>query len=93
MCGEDDGRRVGGNAGVVVSNVGGASDRIEKDGLFCDEVAIVMGGQGWPDLAGHSPDWWRGALCGNGIVAGAEQCDDGNRFDGDGCSAVCMLEP
>lgn len=32
-------------------------------------------------------------VCGNGILEGAEQCDDGNLFDGDGCSAVCTHEP
>lgn len=32
-------------------------------------------------------------VCGDGTVAGAEQCDDGNVFDGDGCSALCVAEP
>ena len=31
-------------------------------------------------------------VCGNGIVEGAEQCDDGNTADGDGCSANCIIE-
>ena len=31
-------------------------------------------------------------LCGNGTVEGAEQCDDGNNVDNDGCSATCTLE-
>ena len=31
-------------------------------------------------------------VCGDGIVAGGEQCDDGNSFNGDGCSAVCTIE-
>ena len=30
--------------------------------------------------------------CGNGIVDHGEQCDDGNRTDGDGCSEYCMFE-
>jgi cysteine-rich repeat protein len=30
--------------------------------------------------------------CGNGVVEENEQCDDGNRNDGDGCSASCSLE-
>ena len=30
--------------------------------------------------------------CGDGIVNGLEQCDDGNFVDGDGCSASCVLE-
>lgn len=30
--------------------------------------------------------------CGNGIVEDDEQCDDGNRVGGDGCSKYCMFE-
>src|SRR2546428_9962874 len=30
--------------------------------------------------------------CGNGIVEGTEECDDGNTTSGDGCSATCQLE-
>ncbi|HEY1550313.1 MAG TPA: DUF4215 domain-containing protein [Kofleriaceae bacterium] len=30
--------------------------------------------------------------CGDGILDPDEQCDDGNDFDGDGCSASCQLE-
>ncbi|APR80178.1 Multiple EGF-like-domain protein 3 precursor [Minicystis rosea] len=33
------------------------------------------------------------ATCGDGITGGGEQCDDGNTTDGDGCSALCKLEP
>jgi cysteine-rich repeat protein len=31
-------------------------------------------------------------LCGNGVVEGSEECDDGNVIGGDGCSATCQLE-
>jgi len=31
--------------------------------------------------------------CGNGIVQSGEECDDGNRFDFDGCSSTCRVEP
>ena len=31
-------------------------------------------------------------ICGDGLVGGAEQCDDGNTADGDGCSATCTTE-
>ena len=30
--------------------------------------------------------------CGNGVVEGAEACDDGGVVDGDGCSSTCALE-
>lgn len=34
-----------------------------------------------------SPD-----VCGDYVVTGAEECDDGNTLDGDGCSASCKLD-
>jgi cysteine-rich repeat protein len=30
--------------------------------------------------------------CGDGVLAGAEQCDDGNITHGDGCSSICTVE-
>ncbi len=30
--------------------------------------------------------------CGDGIVQGGEECDDGNTVSGDGCSSICRLE-
>jgi fibro-slime domain-containing protein len=33
------------------------------------------------------------AVCGDGIVGPGEQCDDGNTVSGDGCSALCQVEP
>ncbi len=35
---------------------------------------------------------FRSVICGDGVVGPAEQCDDGNAADGDGCSAVCQVE-
>ncbi len=32
-------------------------------------------------------------LCGNAVIDGGETCDDGNRAGGDGCSAICLVEP
>jgi cysteine-rich repeat protein len=32
------------------------------------------------------------AICGNGIMEGSEQCDDGNTSNGDGCSSSCTTE-
>lgn len=31
-------------------------------------------------------------VCGDGIVEGGEQCDDGNTVSSDGCSATCQIE-
>jgi cysteine-rich repeat protein len=33
------------------------------------------------------------ALCGDNRTDGSEECDDGNATSGDGCSAICRLEP
>ncbi len=33
-----------------------------------------------------------GAFCSDGIRNGAEQCDDGNFVDGDGCDHICQIE-
>ena len=32
------------------------------------------------------------AACGNYVIDAGEQCDDGNPFNGDGCSSSCQLE-
>lgn len=32
------------------------------------------------------------SICGNGIKEGAEQCDDGNITNGDGCDNLCKSE-
>ena len=31
-------------------------------------------------------------VCGDGVVGGTEQCDDGNTLNGDGCSSSCEIE-
>lgn len=32
------------------------------------------------------------SVCGNGVITGAEQCDDSNLVSGDGCSGTCTCE-
>lgn len=32
------------------------------------------------------------STCGDSLVSGAEECDDGNNSDGDGCSSSCVFE-
>lgn len=44
------------------------------------------------DLFKSSEDCTPTPTCGDGIVNGAETCDDGGRVAGDGCSATCTLE-
>jgi cysteine-rich repeat protein len=33
-----------------------------------------------------------GPLCGDGVVEAGEECDDGNAYSGDGCTAFCEIE-
>lgn len=33
------------------------------------------------------------AVCGNAVIEGAEECDDGDMLSGDGCSSGCTVEP
>jgi cysteine-rich repeat protein len=58
-------------------------------GAACvDQCAVDLGGSGpFYDacVAGCS-------LCGNGVLDGAEDCDDGNNAGGDCCDAACRFE-
>ncbi len=67
--------------GRVQITFGLTSDQgLEFGGWTLDDVCIVSWSQS-------------NASCGDGEVGGAEQCDDGNTVDGDGCSATCQNEP
>jgi len=62
---------------------GGAADDASESS---SKVTIDPNGDsstGAPPAPTATPD------CGDGDVAGGEVCDDGNRVDGDGCSATC----
>ncbi len=50
-------------------------------------VVVACGGD---DTMDNNPPV--GNFCGDGTAAGQEQCDDGNRTTGDGCSATCTNE-
>jgi cysteine-rich repeat protein len=67
----------------------------------CDVSCAAFGGvcnQRYPATCGHSLDADTNgvpdecAMCGNGVIEGAERCDDGNTFAGDCCSPTCQLE-
>jgi cysteine-rich repeat protein len=46
-------------------------------------------------IATKRPNWevvrWL-STCGNGVVEGKEECDDGDLQDNDGCSSLCKIE-
>ena len=53
-----------------------------------------LGGRGDPhSVAILDPTDIPPADCGDGIVSGPEQCDDGNLRSADGCDSYCRLEP
>ncbi len=55
--------------------------------LLLGACAHDSNGTGGDDGGGGVPPG-----CGDGVISGNEQCDDGNTADGDGCSHTCMLE-
>jgi TonB family protein len=57
------------------------------------------GGSGNPDDPGMCKEHCGEAaqapavpVCGDGSLDASEQCDDGNKLDGDGCSSTCRIE-
>ena len=57
--------------------------------LFAIASLLVVGGCGDNNSSSHDENL---PYCGNGMIEGTEQCDDGNTMDGDGCSATCQSE-
>jgi cysteine-rich repeat protein len=65
-------------AAPIACSVCEALNRVDRLGSDCDR----RDGGSWDGSCG----------CGDTVTAGFEECDDGNREDGDGCSAACELE-
>ena len=86
---------------IIVESTCGNGDREPRElcddgntanGDGCNLVCEVEGG-GWscsgePSVCNLIPV---GSTCGNNILEGSEQCDDGNRVDNDGCSNTCTI--
>jgi fibro-slime domain-containing protein len=66
---------------------------VSGDGCSAD-CAQVEAGYTCPDVSGSGGPCVKAPAntCGDGIVAGNEQCDDGNVNSGDGCSSSCAVE-
>ncbi|MFH1726041.1 MAG: LamG-like jellyroll fold domain-containing protein [Elusimicrobiota bacterium] len=64
-----------------------------------DEVAIYNRALTPEEISQHVDDGLAGkgyceayVPCGDGVIDAGEECDDGDRADGDGCSAACAVE-
>ncbi len=80
-----------GTYNMEITDDGGTPDPgddifIEKDDIELGEGEVYVIATAYLDMNG-----W-GEFCGDGIANACEECDDGNRDDGDGCSATCMDE-
>ncbi|HYC53686.1 MAG TPA: hypothetical protein VEL28_01935 [Candidatus Binatia bacterium] len=79
---------------VAETCTGGAAqcpaDALAANGAACDDGDACTGN----DVC-SSGQCAGSTICGNGSLEGAcaEECDDGNASDGDGCSSICTLEP
>ena len=66
-----------GSGGAIGDGGGGADALSDVRPLPRDALAI--------EIPPPSP-------CGNGIIDPGEECDDGNKISGDGCSRLCQIE-
>jgi cysteine-rich repeat protein len=80
---------IGGVAWATTASVTSGCGGGDSSGIGEDEdtgIPTPDGGDGG-DLDGADPI----PVCGNGAKEGVEECDDGNKVDGDGCQADCTL--
>lgn len=57
------------------------------------DLEVDAGAAGHDEADAGRDDVLAQATCGDGVREGDEACDDGDRRNGDGCSARCSLEP
>jgi cysteine-rich repeat protein len=69
-------------------DVGGRMLVVADHNALTDGLLDDLGNQ---QLAQNIVEWAAGE-CGNSILEGSEDCDDGNGEDGDGCDASCGIE-
>ena len=91
-------------SGLQLDGASWAQSRVNLDGIAGPGDSIQLrfdfgvdgcdGAVGWyvDEVDVYSCISDASAVCGDGVVEGAEQCDDGDVANGDGCSASCMVE-
>ena len=71
----------------------GSSSGGDDDNVNCTGAQIGTADGCCPDGANANTDEDCSPVCGNDVMESGEECDDGNTTPGDGCDAVCALEP
>ncbi|WP_437562042.1 hypothetical protein [Sorangium sp. So ce542] len=77
--------------GLVVTNQGTLSFDADSDGV--NESSVLTDEPLFAGATDPTVFTVRPAICGDGVLGRGESCDDGNRLDGDCCSAQCTAEP
>lgn len=72
-------------------------DEVCEPGVSADETCQEWGYEHGDAVYCTSECQWSTAdcsdsVCGDELVEGTEECDDGNRLGGDGCSELCVVE-
>ena len=77
----------------IDSQQGGRGLALSHRAVKSETVYVVVDAyQAKPQVADYQIRIDIDAACGNGVLEAAEDCDDSNTMDGDGCSATCMEE-
>jgi MYXO-CTERM domain-containing protein len=69
-----------------------ADEQVQLHFTLKTDGGLELGGWNVDELCVVGVGGAASALCGDGVVSGAEQCDDGNTTPGDGCDASCQTE-
>lgn len=73
-----------------MGGISGAGGGMPGTGGSSPSTGDGVPGTGGVSGTGGARPW--SAVCGDGIVAGSEACDDGNDLSFDGCNALCQIE-
>lgn len=75
---------------IALVGCGGTSNVVDVDGSVDVDGDVQVDGNVNPDSS--MPDVVVIPVCGDGLVEGGEDCDDGELVNNDGCSATCEIE-
>ena len=82
------------SSGAVTTDTSGSDDDDDDDTVDTYETSETSDTESTEETTSDSSDnTGGGAVCGDDVVEGPEDCDDGNTEEGDGCSDACHEEP